>query len=116
MKPPNAADALVAEEKITAYLLLLSHVEGGSKANFFLRFGFLPEHWEVLASALQIHALNHDVVATRETLYGTRHTVEGAIITPDGRNPKVRVGWFIRSGESVPRLATAVPARKGRRQ
>jgi hypothetical protein len=116
MKLPNAASAIVAEEKITAYLLSPSHVQGGSKANFFLRFGFSPDHWEVLADALRDHALANEVVTVQETAYGTRYTVEGPILSPDGRNPRVRVGWYVRHGEDMPRLATAVPRRRGRQQ
>ncbi|MHB8644590.1 MAG: DUF6883 domain-containing protein [Thermomicrobiales bacterium] len=113
MKLPNAGDAIVAEEKITKYLLALSHVEGGSKASFFLRFGFASEHWKVLADALRQHARDNEIIAMRDTPYGTRYTVDGPIRSPDGRDPEIRVGWFIRSGETMPRLATAVPLHKG---
>jgi len=40
MKLPNAHLAVVPERKITLYLLNPAHSAGGSKAVFFLRFGF----------------------------------------------------------------------------
>jgi len=42
MKLPNAADTIVAKEKITAYLLSPTHPQGGGKANFFSALGFHP--------------------------------------------------------------------------
>jgi hypothetical protein len=38
VKLPNAQWAVVAEQKITGYLLNPAHPAGGSKAHFFLRF------------------------------------------------------------------------------
>jgi hypothetical protein len=40
MKLPNNQSATVPERKITHYLLNPAHPAGGSKASFFLRFGF----------------------------------------------------------------------------
>ena len=40
MKLPNAAHAIVPERKVTLYLLNPAHPIGGSKATFFLHFGF----------------------------------------------------------------------------
>jgi len=40
MKLPNAQSATVPERKVTQYLLNPAHPAGGSKAWFFLRFGF----------------------------------------------------------------------------
>jgi hypothetical protein len=52
MKLPNAQSAIVPERKITHYLLNPAHPAGGSKAAFFLRFGFTAAQWEQLAGAL----------------------------------------------------------------
>jgi hypothetical protein len=40
MKLPNCELATLSEQKITRYLLNPAHPAGGSKASFFLRFGF----------------------------------------------------------------------------
>lgn len=55
----------------------------------------------------------HDVTAVKTTRYGTSYTVEGPLRSPDGRDPNVRTIWMLRSGETVPRLVTAIPL-KGR--
>lgn len=115
MKLPNYEDAVVPERKITAYLLSLTHRDGRSKAAFFIRFGFLVDDWELLANALRRHAADHEVVEVEATPFGTSYTVEGPLITPDGRSAQVRVVWFIETGEHIPRLVTAYPW-KGARQ
>jgi hypothetical protein len=45
MKLPNAQLATVPERKVTHYLLNPGHPAGGSKATFFLRFGFTVAEW-----------------------------------------------------------------------
>ena len=47
-----------------------------------------------------------------ETPYGPRYHVEGAIETPDGRNPRVRTVWQIDLGSNYPRFITAHPRRR----
>src|SRR5439155_15608031 len=64
MKLPNVHLAMVPEQKVTRYLLDPAHPAGGSKAAFFLRFGFLASNWRRLADALLAHARNNEVVAT----------------------------------------------------
>lgn len=109
MKLPNLARAIVPEEKITAYLLDSTHPKGKQKAAFFTRFGFSMAQWEVLAEALLAHARLYEVASQRESPHGTNYAVEGALPSPDGRNPGVRVVWFIPRGEETPSFVTAYP-------
>ena len=109
MKLPHAERLRVDREKIIGYLLSAVHPEGGGKAEFFARFGFRIEDWEVLAAALRNHGLRHPVVKTVESSYGTRYAVEGELESPDGRNPRVRSIWIVEKGSVVPRLITALP-------
>ena len=108
---PNGEQAIVPQEKITRYLLDLTSKHGKSKAQFFLAFGFTIEAWETMAASLKQHAMTHDVASTRETPYGIHYTVEGALETPDHRNPQVRSVWNIEAGETIPALVTAYPVR-----
>jgi hypothetical protein len=114
VKLPNVAQALVPERKITAYLLSLTHRDGRSKAIFFLRFGFTPDHWEALADALRRHAIDNDVAECEDTPFGTSYAIEGPLLAPDNRSPQVRVVWFIETGEQIPRLVTAYPLKGAR--
>lgn len=97
------------EQKIVAYLLSLTHEGGRSKAIFFTGFGFTAARWEEFADALKQHAGANEVAETEDTDFGVTYVVIGPIATPDGRNPVVRVVWFIETGETFPRLVTAYP-------
>ncbi|HEX8734437.1 MAG TPA: hypothetical protein VF721_03890 [Pyrinomonadaceae bacterium] len=109
MKLPNHDKAIIAREKIVDYLLSFVHKDGRSKAEFFTRFGFTVEHWEVLADALKFHAAEHEVIKTETSPFGMRYIIEGELSTPDRRNPSVRSVWFIENDSDAPHLATAYP-------
>ena len=109
MKLPNSELAVVPSRKITHYLLSTAHRDGQHKAEFFRSFGFKPESWEELATALLNHARQHEVVETVPTPFGQNFVIEGALTTPDGRSPEVRVVWFIAKNTETATLATAYP-------
>ncbi len=109
MRLPNAEDARVDREKLTDYLLCVSHPDGASKAEFFARLGFRLEDWAALADALRRHGAHGGVVNTVDSAYGTRYAVDGPLETPDGRNPLVRTVWIVEKGSARPRLITAHP-------
>jgi hypothetical protein len=77
MKLPNSHLATVPERKVTCYLLNPAHPAGGSKASFFLSFGFSVADWRRLADGLPQHAREGDVSETEETKHGTRYAVDG---------------------------------------
>lgn len=111
---PNIDNAIVPERKIVHYLLSRSHPRGQFKAAFFVEFGFSADKWRGLADALKQHAREHEVAMVEETPFGIRYTIDGPLAVPDGRKPNVRVGWFIRNGETAPVLATAFPLPRAR--
>ena len=92
------------------YLLNRAHRYGASKAEFFSKYGFLLEKWEVLAQALLQHGQKHDVINVMETGFGPRYLIEGQLPSPDGRAPLVRRVWQLDRGQVAPRLITAYPA------
>ena len=109
---PNAERATVPERKVKLYLLNPAHPAGGSKAAFFLRFGFAADEWEPMAEALLRHARENDVVETEQTRHGTRFAVDGVLTAPDGSGLNVRSAWFMDNGASSPRFVTAHPLPK----
>ena len=112
MKLPNSELSTVPEEKITRYLLNPAHPAGGSKAVFFLHFGFRVEDWRFLAEALLQHVRDNEVVESEETRHGTRYAVDGLLVSPDGAVLNVRSAWYIDPGSVVPRFVTAHPLPK----
>ncbi len=112
MKLPNWERGVIPEAKITEYLLSFSHPDGRSKAEFFTQFGFAVSSWRILAEALLHHAAEHEVARIETSPFGTRYVIEGIIHSPDGRTPLVRSVWFVESGETIPRFATAYPLKR----
>ena len=108
---PNAEQAWVAPEKTRDYLLDTGHPNGGPKADFFLRFGFTRERWEVFAEALRAHAIANEVIGIEETPHGMNYVVDGILETPDGRNPSVWTVWMLSADSEAPRFLTAYPSR-----
>ena len=109
MKLPNAEQAVVPQNKIENYLLHLGHADGGSKARFFLGFGFQREAWLVLAEALRRHASENPVTNSITDADGVTYLVEGLLETPSGRRPRIRSIWLLETGELAPRFITAYP-------
>jgi hypothetical protein len=109
MKLPNAERAIVAPEKIIAYLLNPANRQNRGKARFFLAFGFTVSSWQILAAALRTQAVHYDVDGMREDAFGVRYTIIGPLETPDGRSPIVRSVWQIDAGATAPRFISAYP-------
>ena len=112
MKLPNVQAATVPERKVTHYLLNPAHPAGGSKASFFLRFGFIGNDWQRLAEALLRHARENDVVETEVTKHGTRYVVDGPPTAPDGTRLNVRSARYINPDGGAPRFVSAHPLPK----
>lgn len=112
MKLPNATQAIVPVEKLVAYLLDSGHPDNGGKADFFFRFGFKAEEHGSFARALLDHAVNTEVALTSKGFDGiSRYVLEGPLVTPLGRSPKVRSIWVIERDQTLPRFITAYPAK-----
>jgi hypothetical protein len=109
---PNQEYAHVPPEKLTNYLLDLTHKHGKSKAQFFLAFGFTIDAWEQFAEALIQLAQSNPVTTITQTPHGMHYVVDGILKTPDERNPKIRTIWKILSGQANPSLVTAYPLHK----
>jgi hypothetical protein len=112
MKIPYASSAVVSDRKITGYLLNPAHPVGGSKALFFIRHGFSPEHGGDLKSALLRHLAENEVAGQEQTRYGTRFVVDGPLHAPDGTVLNIRCAWYIDSQAETPRFITAHPLPK----
>lgn len=109
MKLPTAELAEVPGRKVTQYLLNPAHPVGGSKAAFFLRFGFTAANWQQLAEALRQLARENEVAETEQTRHGRRYVVDGRLAAPNGSSLNIRTAWFIDAAGGAPRFVTAHP-------
>lgn len=112
MRLPNYENVVVPEAKIADYLLSLTHRDGRSKAKFFNQAGFSIAAWQELAQALRQHVADNEIVKIESSSFGTRYVVEGQITTPEGKTPLIRSVWFVATGETIPRFATAYPLKR----
>ena len=69
MKVPNADRAIIATDKLTGYLLNVSHKRGGPKARLLLSVGYRSDHSQSLESDLRSQHLLLDVSRTHENAY-----------------------------------------------
>jgi hypothetical protein len=109
MKLPGHESAIVPRSKVEDYLLNLEHPIGGGKAKFFIHFGFHREQWEELAAALLRHAQENPIADTLTDADGITYVIEGGLMTPSGRKPRVRTVWLVETGRLAPRFTTAYP-------
>lgn len=109
MKLPNAENAVIADEKLTEYLLSTSHAEGKNKAFVFYSRGFSLARLDELKIALKNLALKNEVTKTGENIHGRKYVIEGHLETPDGRGIMLRTIWMIDRGGTIPRLVSAYP-------
>jgi hypothetical protein len=106
MVVPNAAQAVIADPKITDYLL-----KNPGKAKFWQGFGCTLAQWHVLRDAVLQRVVTHEYVNEIALADGVKYVVEGTLQSPDGGNPQVRSVWIVDGRRSYPRLisASAVP-------
>jgi hypothetical protein len=108
MPIPEAERALIQDEKITGYLLSLSHPVGRAKAKFFRAHGYSDQTARLLAGDLRRVAAEGQLVEEESTPYGTKYVTEGAILTPRGTRILIRTVWFA-DESGPPRFVTAYP-------
>lgn len=108
----NPADAVVEEQKLTAYVLNPDHEDGGDKARWFsAALGIQREDWRHLASQLRLGLPHSTPEEIRSTPFGLRYSV---VTTVGGINKavaRVKSVWEI-GPNAPPRLVTAHPAKR----
>ena len=109
MRVPNADRAIVAADKLTGYVLNVSHKRGGPKARLLLSVGYRSNNPQSLASDLRVQHLSLDVTRIHQSAYGVVYEIEGPITTPSGRAIRFCSVWQVDTGTDVPRFITMYP-------
>lgn len=109
MKLPNLDRAEESRDKVAEYLLNPYHLDGASKAKFFMALGFERDDWQALAAALKRVATNNEVAKNIASSFGEKFIIDGMIESPSGKTPVVRTVWIIDAGADSARLVTAYP-------
>jgi hypothetical protein len=109
MDLPWRTNAIVPPEKLTAYLLSLTHPVGRSKARFFRKLGFTAANADRLQSELLRIAQSQPVTIEETTSFGRKYVIDGRLVGPGGDTEPVRTIWILESDQYVPRFITAYP-------
>jgi hypothetical protein len=112
MPIPNAALAVIPPEKVTDYLLNLSHPVGGPKARWFLSLGYRPNRPERLAADLLEVVSHGEAFSTQISPFGVKYTVRGRMVTPSGHSVDVVTVWIAEPNVPYPQLVTAYPGKE----
>ena len=107
---PNNNQSIVANNKITDYLLSETHEYGKHKARFFKRFGFDIEDVDTFRDSLIRHSIDRDIEKTKKSDFGIKYELKCEIRTPDERNPCIVTVWIVENEHEEPKLVTAYPA------
>jgi hypothetical protein len=110
MKVPNAGRATIAADKITGYLLNVSHKRGGPKARLLLSVGYRSDDPQALESDVRVQHLSLDVTRTHRNPYGVVYEIEGPIKTPGDRSVRFCSVWQVDTGADAPQFITMYPS------
>jgi hypothetical protein len=109
MTVPNANRAIIAADKLTAYLLNMSHKRGAAKARLLLSLGYRSDAAHVLESDLRAQHLSLEVTRTHENAYGVVYEIMGPIKATHGSRVQSCSAWQVDTGTDVPRFITMYP-------
>ena len=109
MKLP--ADAIIALEKVTGYLL--AEQPRGDKSRFLAQAGYTMANPERLRRDLQEQFLSLDVTPLPSRGYGDMYEICGTLRGPNGVGLPVRTIWIREWMTSRVKFITLVPLRRG---
>ena len=106
MKIP--ADAIIAREKLTQYLLVPR--QKNDKSRFLAQVGFTLQNPDALEEAIRALIAENEAVTDRDNEYGIFYRVEGDLYGPYGILSVVTV-WILRTNNNCYHFITLKPAR-----
>jgi hypothetical protein len=105
MKLP--ADAVIAAEKITRYLLVLQ--SRGDKSGFLARGGYTRESANQLLHDLRTQILPLDATPLHSTEFGQFYEIRGPLIGLNGVTLQIRSIWMKENLSGVTKFVTLIP-------
>ena len=100
------SDAIIADEKLTRYLLI--HRPFDDKSKFLAQAGFTIYNWPVLRQAIRTLADAVECMEENADEYGVFFEVRGTLIGPAGIL-KVKLVWMRRAIDGQFQFVTLVP-------
>lgn len=100
-------DAIIADEKITRYLLVPR--EQDDKSKFLAQAGFTPDNPKLLKAAIRQLADTTPAIKDRDNEYGVFYRVIGSLIGVNQRNLAVITVWLQRAVDGKFQFITLKP-------
>lgn len=110
MKLP--ADAFIAENKLTRYLLVPRDYD--DKSNFLALAGFSLADWPRLESDLRQQILVEEAIFEEVDEYGERYRIAGTLVGPNGISLQVVTIWMLDKRSGRVRFITLFPDKNAR--
>jgi len=99
-------DAIIAERKITEYLLV-RRVDD-DKSQFLAVAGYTLKHADQLLADLR-EQLRLDAEFTTQTAYGKKYQIRGSLTGPNGRTLRIVTIWMIERATNQTKFVTLIP-------
>jgi len=103
-------DAIIPEQKLTKYLLVLK--PRNDKSQYLAQAGFTLENWQALQAAIQQLAQSVEAIEQETNEYGTFYQVEGQLIGINRVNLSVVTIWLKRKIDNQFQFITLKPGKK----
>lgn len=109
MKLP--ADAVIAKEKLTQYLLLPQ--ARGDKSAFLGQAGYVLENADQLLMDLRTQILPLEAETLESNEFGQYYQVRGTLTSPNGVALPIRTIWMTEHLSGVTKFITLIPDQRG---
>ncbi len=100
-------DAIIAQAKLTQYLLKL--LPQDDKSKFLAQAGYTQENWQQLENDLREQILQLDAVFTEKTRFGDRYKIRGTLTGTNGVILPVVTIWMIERATGQTKFITLFP-------
>ena len=105
------ADAEIAAEKLTGYLLVKRPV--GDKSEFLKQAGYTLDNWQKLEQDIRQQVLPKEALPTDRTPYGEYFEIRTVLTGPNSVALRVKTVWMKESKSGITKFITLYPD-KGR--
>lgn len=100
-------DAIIAEAKLTQYLL--KPLPQDDKSKFLAQAGYSQENWQQLEKDLREQILPLDAVFTEQTRFGDHYKIRGTLTGTNGVILPVITIWMIEKSTGQTKFITLFP-------
>jgi hypothetical protein len=101
------ADARIAPEKLTRYLLVKRSV--GDKSEFLKRAGYTLDNSQRLERDIRRQVLTEDAILIQSTSYGELYEIRASLTGPNKTSLKVKTVWMQELRTGVTKFITLYP-------